>query len=104
MRPHLAPELLSTAGASIWVSPGAPLLTEKSKPRVTVGRKATDRCPVGQRWPGCRGALLMRTRRDRDRTDRRSGVTEIGIVILVMLIGFLAGRVLPGTNFAQVAP
>ncbi len=104
MQPNLAPELRSNVGASIRVSPGARLLTDKGKPRVTVGRKVTDRCPVGQRWPGCRGALLMRTRRDRDRTDRRSGVTEIGIVVLVVFIGFLAGWVLPGTNFAQVAP
>ncbi len=104
MLPHPAPELHPTVGASIWGPLRAPLLTEKSKPRVTVGRKATDHCPVGQRWPGCRGALLMRTRRDRDRTNRRSGVTEIGIVVLVVFIGFLAGWVLPGTNFAQVAP
>ncbi len=75
MQRHLAPELRSTVGASVWVSLSAPLLTEKGKPRVTVGRKVTDR------WPGCAAmaglpeALPMRTRRDRDRTDRRSGVT-----------------------------
>ena len=49
-------------------------------------------------------ALPMRTGRDRVRTDRPSDVTEVGIVSLVMLIGFLAGTVLPSTNFAQVAP
>ncbi len=43
------------------------------------------------------------TRRDRDHRGRPLEVTQVGIVILVALIGFLAGRVLPGTNFAQVA-
>ncbi len=101
---HLGRELRSTVGVSIWVLLSAPPLTEKGKPRVTVGHKATDHCPVRQRWPGCREVLPMRTRHDRDRTDRRSGVTEIGIVVVVVLIGFLAARVLPATNFAQVAP
>ncbi len=99
-----ARELHCTVGASIWVSLSAPLLTEKGKPRVTVGHKVTDRCPLRQRWPGRREVLPMRKRHDRNRTDTRSGITELGIVIRVVLIGFLARRVLPSTNFAQVAP
>ena len=85
---HRARELHCTVGASIWVSLSAPLLTEKGKPRVTVGHKVTDRCRVRQRWPGYREVLLMRTTHDRDRADRR----------------FLAGTVLPHNNFAQVTP
>ena len=88
MWPFRARELRSTACASIWVLLSAPLLTEKGKPRVTVGHKVTDRCQLRQRWPGYREVLLMRTTHDRDRADRR----------------FLAGTVLPNNNFAQVAP
>ncbi len=52
---HLALELRCTVGASIWGSPSARLLTEKGKPRVTVGRKANGSTSrIGRRWPGCR--------------------------------------------------
>ncbi len=44
------------------------------------------------------------TRRDRDHRGTPLDVAQVGIVMLVVLVGVLAGRVLPGTHFAQVAP
>ncbi len=98
MQRHLVPELRSTVGASIWVSLSAPLLTEKSKPRVTVGRKVTGRDPWWMAMAGLPEAIPTRPQDCRSRASRR--LTAIELVIVVVLIGLLAGFALPGISHA----